>query len=54
MVLVKDGHFSNLFILGNIGKENVYYDIQELKNRPSRLTKQEVQKVEKLTFFERG
>ena len=28
----KNGHFSNFFFLGNIGKENVFYDILERKN----------------------
>ena len=28
----KNCHFSNFFILGNIGQENVYYDILEQKN----------------------
>ena len=28
----KSGHFSNLFFLGNIGHENVFYDILERKN----------------------
>ena len=28
----KNGHFSNSFILGNIGQENVFYDILERKN----------------------
>ena len=28
----KNGHFSNLFFSGNIGKENVFYDILERKN----------------------
>ena len=28
----KNGHFSNLFVLGNIGEENVFYDILERKN----------------------
>ena len=28
----KNGHFSNLFFLGNIGEENVSYDILERKN----------------------
>ena len=50
----KNGHFCNLFFLDNIGKENVFYDILERKKRLSRLKKQEVQKVEKLTFFQRG
>ena len=47
MVLVQKWPFSNLFFLGNIGKENVFYDILERKKRPSSLKKQEVQKVEK-------
>ena len=28
----KNGHFSNCFFLGNIGQENVFYDILERKN----------------------
>ena len=28
----KNGHFSNFSILGNIGQENVFYDILERKN----------------------
>ena len=28
----KNGHFSNIFFLGNIGQENVFYDILEQKN----------------------
>ena len=28
----KNGHFSNLFFLGTIGQENVFYDIAERKN----------------------
>ena len=28
----KNGHFSNLFFLGNIGQENVFYDILKRKN----------------------
>ena len=28
----KNGHFSNFFSLGNIGQENVFYDILEQKN----------------------
>ena len=30
--MYKNGHFSNFFILGNMGKENVLYDILEQKN----------------------
>ena len=32
MVLLKNGHFSNFFILGIIGQQNVFYDIQERNN----------------------
>ena len=28
----KNGHFGNFFFLGNIGQENVFYDILERKN----------------------
>ena len=28
----KNGHFLNFFVLGNIGEENVFYDILERKN----------------------
>ena len=28
----KNGHFSNFFFVGNIGKENVFYDILKRKN----------------------
>ena len=49
----KNGHFSTLF-LANIGQENVFYDILELKKRLFRLEKQQVETVEKLIFFERG
>ena len=32
MVLVQKSPFSQLFVLGNIGQENVFYDILERKN----------------------
>ena len=32
MVLVKKGPFFRLFVLGIIGRENVFYDILERKN----------------------
>ena len=32
MVLVQKWSFFQLFFLGNIGQENVFYDILELKN----------------------
>ena len=53
MVLVQKWPFFQLFFLGNIGQENVFYDILEQKKYLSRLEKHEVQKVEKLTFFQR-
>ena len=46
----KNGRFSTFF-LGNIGQENVFYDIQERKNAFLGYKKEEVEKVEKLTFF---
>ena len=30
--LYKNSHFSNFFFLGNIGQENIFYDILEQKN----------------------
>ena len=50
----KNGHFSNLFFVGNIGQENVFYVIPKRKNAFLGYKKQQVQKVEKLTFFQRG
>ena len=32
MLLVKKGPFFRLFFLGNIGQENVFYDILDRKN----------------------
>ena len=51
----QNGHFFKIFFLGNKGEKNVFYDILERKNTfPASLQKQEVQKVEKLTLFQRG
>ena len=50
----KNGNFSTFFFLGNICQKNVFYDILEQKKRLSKLWKQEVEKVEKLTFFQTG
>ena len=41
------------FFLGNTGQENGFYDIIEPKKHLSRI-KKKGQKVEKLTFFQRG
>ena len=32
MVLIQNSDFSNFFFVGNIGKENVFYDILERNN----------------------
>ena len=53
MVLVQKELFSQLFFLGNIGQENVFYDIRKRKNAFLAYKKKGVQKVEKLTFFQR-
>ena len=54
MVLVQNWSFLHVFILGILSQENVFHDILERKKRPSRLQKQEVEKVEKLRFFQKG
>ena len=40
------------FFLGNISQENILNDLVEQKKRLSRQQKQEVEKVERLTFFQ--
>ena len=45
--------FFQLFFLGNIGQEKAFYNIQEKKTPFYPIKKQKVQKVEKLTFFQR-
>ena len=47
-------HFSTFFLLGNIGQENVFYNILAQKNAFIGYKKKEGQKVEKLIFFKRG
>ena len=37
MVLVQKWPIFQLFVLGNVGQENVFYDILAGKKRPSRL-----------------
>ena len=54
MVLVQKWPFFQLLFLGNIGQKNVLYDILELKKRFSRLKKQQVQRVKKITYFQRS
>ena len=45
--------YPTFFFLAKIGQENVFYDILERKNA-FQSQKQEVQKVKKLMFFQRG
>ena len=54
MVVVQKLPFFQVSFLGNIGKENVFYDILERKNDFLGYKKKEVQQVEILTFFQRG
>ena len=54
MVLVQKWPFFQLFFLVNIGQENVFYDILERKNALLGNKNKKLQKVEKLTFFQRG
>ena len=49
MVLVHKWPFLQLFFLGNIGQENVFYDIVEKKSAFLGYKKQEVLKVEKFS-----
>ena len=49
----KNGHFSTFF-LGNIGQENVFYDILKRKKAFLDYKNKNFFKVEKLTFFQRG
>ena len=46
--------FFNFFFLGNIGQENVFYDILERKNDFLGYNNKKLKKVEKLTFLQRG
>ena len=67
MVCVQKWRYFQLFFLGNICQENVFYDILERKivflgyknkkfkkSKNGHFPKGEFQKVEKLTFFQRG
>ena len=53
MVLVQKWPFFELFFLGNIGQEIVFYDILETKNAFLGYKKNKFKKVEKLTFFQK-
>ena len=47
----KNGHFSNFFFLGNIGQENVFYDILERKNAFLGYKKKKFKKSKNWHFF---
>ena len=53
MVLVHNGHFSNVLFLGNIGQENVFYDILEQKNCILGYKNKKL-KSRKITIFPKG
>ena len=54
MVLVKNWPFFYLFFLGNIGQENVFYDILERQNAFLGYKNNKFKKSKKLRFFQRG
>ena len=54
MVLVEKWPFFQLFFLGNLDQENVFYDIVEGKNSFLQYKKQKVQKNGKIGIFPKG
>ena len=50
----KNGHFSNFFFFGNIGKENVFYDILERKSVFLGYKNKKFKKAKNGPFFQRG
>ena len=54
MVLVQKWPFFQVFFLGNIGQEIVFYDILETKNAFLGYKNKKLKTVEKLTFSQRG
>ena len=54
MVLVKKWPFLQLFILGNLGQENVFYDILERNNAFLDYKNKKFKKSKKFTFFQSG
>ena len=51
---LKNGHFSNLFFLGNIGHDNVFYDILERKNAFLGYKNKKFKKSKKIDIFPKG
>ena len=54
MLLVKKWPYFQLFFLGNVGQENVFYDILERENACLGYKNEEFKKSKKLRFFPRG
>ena len=54
MVLVQKWPFFQLFLLGNIGQENVFYHILQRENAFLSYKNNKFKKSNKLTFFQRG
>ena len=54
MVLVQKWPFLHVFFLGNIGQENVFFDIQERKKASLGYKNKKFKKSKKFTFFQRG
>ena len=50
----KNGHFSNFLFLGNIGQENVFYDIQERKKALLSYKTKKFKKSKNWHFFQKG
>ena len=50
----KNDYFSNIFFFGNIGQENVFYDILERKNAFPGCKNKKFKKSKKWPFFQRG
>ena len=54
MVLVQKWPFFQLFLLGNIGQENFFYDIPKQKNAFLGFKKKKVKKSKKIDVFPKG
>ena len=54
MVLVQNWPFFHLFILGNIGQENVFYDILEGKNAFLGYENKKLKTAKNSDFLQRG
>ena len=54
MILVQKWPCFQLFFLGNIGQENVFYEILERNNSFLAYKNKKIKKSKKLTFFLRG